>query len=633
MAEEKKKLSAKEVLADIRAGASDEFLMKKYGISEKGLQSLFQKLITAKVLTQAELDSRASAVKEVEPVIVEDNAPVSPKEKSVDVLKDLAERFKFSKEDLERLKTASLKDIKQLMEKYNISLSDSKELLKTLGISAGTLLTHAAGKLKEGTRRLKEELQQRQSTGEKEDQVSVQPKPAENPQEQLKKVGGQAVDKAKELRDKAREKATRAAQKFLGVLKTAAIVGIVGILGLGVVGLGGYLIYKKVLQKPRITQTTTGSENIDASEPKDPCSKDLPSFPIASLPAGAPTKEVLATWLRVEVFKYKLLDDPNGYWQDVANADDPNGYMEKAANAYHFTLGGRRSPDLTRIIEILFEQDYGCVLKEELGGGRDLASWTSSVLESKCREAFRTPDMIRSKKAEERWLSAKEKEYSRKRAEDDTMRQQGKDLYVHYPACKGAIRDLIQLANAAVDQGLDERRKFAKVLREWAIRQKECEKRKEMPVSTPATQTAPTPSKPVQPVGSALEEAVQRFHCKSGEDYLKTFPKEDYQHKEVEALLSKPDPNYYYFYGLHEEQGMGNVIIWQVVNRPDLILGVDLTGFSLAYNPASVGSGQPEEMIGKITSIIKTSNEFGGGFMPVISPEIISSMGTLYEKR
>jgi len=58
LADQKKTLSAKEAISDIRAGASDEFLMKKYGVSEKGLKSLFQKLVEAKVLTQDELDGR-----------------------------------------------------------------------------------------------------------------------------------------------------------------------------------------------------------------------------------------------------------------------------------------------------------------------------------------------------------------------------------------------------------------------------------------------------------------------------------------------------------------------------------------------------------------------------------------------
>lgn len=50
------KVSAKEVLADIRAGMSDRDLMKKYGLSEKGLQSLSKKLIDAGVLKQSELN-------------------------------------------------------------------------------------------------------------------------------------------------------------------------------------------------------------------------------------------------------------------------------------------------------------------------------------------------------------------------------------------------------------------------------------------------------------------------------------------------------------------------------------------------------------------------------------------------
>lgn len=68
---QKKTLSAKEVVSDIRASATDEFLIKKYGVSEKGLQSLFQKLVAAKIITQSDLDRRA-AVEEVEAVMIEE---------------------------------------------------------------------------------------------------------------------------------------------------------------------------------------------------------------------------------------------------------------------------------------------------------------------------------------------------------------------------------------------------------------------------------------------------------------------------------------------------------------------------------------------------------------------------------
>ena len=40
-------VSAKEILADIKAGMDDTTLMQKYGLSDKGLQSIFKKLVDA----------------------------------------------------------------------------------------------------------------------------------------------------------------------------------------------------------------------------------------------------------------------------------------------------------------------------------------------------------------------------------------------------------------------------------------------------------------------------------------------------------------------------------------------------------------------------------------------------------
>jgi hypothetical protein len=194
LAEQKKTVSAKQVVADIRAGATDEFLMKKYGLTEKSLQSVFQQLVSAKVLTQDDLDHRKSPAEEVE--VAEERAPDSPKERSQDVLKEFGDRFKISKEDLERLKTASLKDIKQLMDKYNTSLNDSKELLKTLSNSAGSFLTQAAGKIKDRTRKIREEIQQRQPAGEKEDEQPFQPPPSEKLQEFPKEPSTAVADEA-----------------------------------------------------------------------------------------------------------------------------------------------------------------------------------------------------------------------------------------------------------------------------------------------------------------------------------------------------------------------------------------------------------------------------------------------------
>jgi hypothetical protein len=55
---EKRKITAREVMQDIRAGKSDQALMQKYHLSAQGLQSLFDKLVRAGVATQRELDDR-----------------------------------------------------------------------------------------------------------------------------------------------------------------------------------------------------------------------------------------------------------------------------------------------------------------------------------------------------------------------------------------------------------------------------------------------------------------------------------------------------------------------------------------------------------------------------------------------
>jgi hypothetical protein len=54
----KTKINAAEALQDLRAGASDLELMKKYKVSGKGLESLFSKLVEAGEISQYELDRR-----------------------------------------------------------------------------------------------------------------------------------------------------------------------------------------------------------------------------------------------------------------------------------------------------------------------------------------------------------------------------------------------------------------------------------------------------------------------------------------------------------------------------------------------------------------------------------------------
>lgn len=54
-----KKINAKAIMTDLKAGLSDADLMDKYGLSFEGLQALFSKLVQAKLATQAYFDKRA----------------------------------------------------------------------------------------------------------------------------------------------------------------------------------------------------------------------------------------------------------------------------------------------------------------------------------------------------------------------------------------------------------------------------------------------------------------------------------------------------------------------------------------------------------------------------------------------
>lgn len=53
-------ISPKDAAECIRSGMDDSLLMKRYGISAKGLRSLFRKLVASGVVEQSELDKRMS---------------------------------------------------------------------------------------------------------------------------------------------------------------------------------------------------------------------------------------------------------------------------------------------------------------------------------------------------------------------------------------------------------------------------------------------------------------------------------------------------------------------------------------------------------------------------------------------
>ncbi len=57
----KPEVMAKDVMKDIRSGMSNTELQEKYHLSDKGLQSLFTKLVGAGILTQAAVEERSKA--------------------------------------------------------------------------------------------------------------------------------------------------------------------------------------------------------------------------------------------------------------------------------------------------------------------------------------------------------------------------------------------------------------------------------------------------------------------------------------------------------------------------------------------------------------------------------------------
>ena len=61
---QKKTVSAKEIVADIKSGMSDRSLEQKYQLDQSGLDNLFSKLISAKFITEEELRGRRNVVKD-----------------------------------------------------------------------------------------------------------------------------------------------------------------------------------------------------------------------------------------------------------------------------------------------------------------------------------------------------------------------------------------------------------------------------------------------------------------------------------------------------------------------------------------------------------------------------------------
>jgi hypothetical protein len=66
----KKIIQARDIVMDIRSGMTDTELMEKYGLSAKGLDSAFQKLVKGRVMTVAEIYGQARSGEDT--VVIDD---------------------------------------------------------------------------------------------------------------------------------------------------------------------------------------------------------------------------------------------------------------------------------------------------------------------------------------------------------------------------------------------------------------------------------------------------------------------------------------------------------------------------------------------------------------------------------
>jgi hypothetical protein len=74
--DQRKRISAKEIAADIWNGLDDDALMTKFGLSRKQLEAVFKKLIAAGHVSQADLDARGKGPEEL--IEVEQDVPPLP---------------------------------------------------------------------------------------------------------------------------------------------------------------------------------------------------------------------------------------------------------------------------------------------------------------------------------------------------------------------------------------------------------------------------------------------------------------------------------------------------------------------------------------------------------------------------
>jgi hypothetical protein len=75
-ADVKREIKAREALKDIRSGMTDLALMDKYRITDRGLRSLFRKLLAAGLLNPREIENRDGTFVSTVTLDLEDFGPM-----------------------------------------------------------------------------------------------------------------------------------------------------------------------------------------------------------------------------------------------------------------------------------------------------------------------------------------------------------------------------------------------------------------------------------------------------------------------------------------------------------------------------------------------------------------------------
>ncbi|HMK36792.1 MAG TPA: hypothetical protein VK463_17090 [Desulfomonilaceae bacterium] len=119
----KVRIHTKRAVDLIRLGASDSFLMEKFGLSAKGLDKLFKKLIIAEEIRQEELDSRSSPLSQSQTVDL------------TRILHEPSYKAVINPDEVTRDIESGLSDV-ELMAKHSLSAKGLENLFEKLLLSA-----------------------------------------------------------------------------------------------------------------------------------------------------------------------------------------------------------------------------------------------------------------------------------------------------------------------------------------------------------------------------------------------------------------------------------------------------------------------------------------------------------------